>query len=200
MWMSSFFREVKKQLRDVYKLTPDREENGEPCFNKVLDNVYPITIENKTYYIAVSNNRFYIQEKIPPPPKDTRIRIPLYKYMVTPSKLAETHIYIVEEVDGEKLGAFNTLDLALDHIRDLFHESEDDPSLNYKAPTLLLIDPQLYQDNKDTFGTPPPIKVYLDNDPPKPVYLIYRIKLESVFPHFVWKPDWKEESQWIKNL
>ena len=44
MWMTDFVREVKRQLRDVYGLTPSREADGEPCFDNVPDGLYPMVI------------------------------------------------------------------------------------------------------------------------------------------------------------
>lgn len=57
--MTDHVREVKRQLRDVYGLTPDREEGGEPCFHNVPDGIYPMTIEGRQEYPAIIGQRFF---------------------------------------------------------------------------------------------------------------------------------------------
>lgn len=65
--MTSFIREAKRQLCDIYGLTPSRVVEGdEPCFDDVPDGLYEMKIDGKTEYIAVIHNKFYILDKKEP--------------------------------------------------------------------------------------------------------------------------------------
>jgi hypothetical protein len=69
MWITQYNAEVKKYLRDVYKFKPDREVDGEPCFNKVPDGIYPMTIGGKDDLVVVSDGKFHFFLKMVEHPK-----------------------------------------------------------------------------------------------------------------------------------
>lgn len=73
MWMTDHVREVKRQLRDVYGLVPDRVVDGEPCFDRVPDGIYPMTVGGRREYTVVSDNGFImcLEIKTPPGPANT---------------------------------------------------------------------------------------------------------------------------------
>jgi hypothetical protein len=59
MWMTEYVREVKRQLRDVYGLTPSRTVGEEPCFENVQDGIYPMeVIPGKKEWVVVSQGKF----------------------------------------------------------------------------------------------------------------------------------------------
>jgi hypothetical protein len=60
MWMTDYVREVKRQLRDVYGLTPSREEGGEPCFENVPDGIYPMVVDGRSDNVVVNEGRFLL--------------------------------------------------------------------------------------------------------------------------------------------
>ncbi len=60
MWMTQYVREVKKQLRDVYGLTPSRMVGDDPCFGKVQDGIYPMKIDGKKDFVIVNDNKFIL--------------------------------------------------------------------------------------------------------------------------------------------
>jgi hypothetical protein len=66
MWMTDFVRDVKRQLRDVYGLTPSRVADGEPCFEHVPNGLYLMTIEGKAWHVAVIDDRFHFLEVMKP--------------------------------------------------------------------------------------------------------------------------------------
>ena len=55
----NYIREIKLQFRDVYHFTPDREQDGEPCYDAIPDGVYPMTIEGKLDNVKVVGNRIF---------------------------------------------------------------------------------------------------------------------------------------------
>ena len=66
MWMTDFVREVKRQLRDVYGLTPSREADGEPCFDNVPDGLYPMVISCKSQHVCFIAQKMHLLElKLP---------------------------------------------------------------------------------------------------------------------------------------
>ncbi len=67
MWMTVLAQEVKRQFLDVYRMTPTRTVDGEPCFDRIPDGIYPMQIEGRTEYICVSDNRFFFLEMKEPP-------------------------------------------------------------------------------------------------------------------------------------
>ncbi len=66
MWMTSFVREVKRQLRDVYGIAPSRIVDDEPCFDSLPDGLYPMEIEGKIEQVVVISNHFHFLEKKTP--------------------------------------------------------------------------------------------------------------------------------------
>ncbi len=60
MWMTQYVRKVKIQLRDVYRLVPSRVVDGEPCFDKVKDGIYPMEIGGKKDMVIVNDGKFIL--------------------------------------------------------------------------------------------------------------------------------------------
>lgn len=62
MWMTSYVREVKRQLRDTYGFTPSETLGTSPdedlVFENFTDGNYPMTIEGKLDNVKVINGRF----------------------------------------------------------------------------------------------------------------------------------------------
>lgn len=66
MWMTTLVREVKKQLRDVYGMTPSRTVGDEPCFDNSPDGLYQMEIEGKTHWVAIISDKFHFLDKKEP--------------------------------------------------------------------------------------------------------------------------------------
>lgn len=58
MWMTEYIREIKRQLRDVYKFQPSGGTERDPIFDSVSDGEYPMTIDGKLDRVRVVNGRF----------------------------------------------------------------------------------------------------------------------------------------------
>ena len=89
MWMTGIVREVKRQLRDVYGVKPDRTENDEPCFDDIPDGVYPMTIDSEEEDIAVIDNKFYFLKRVVPKTEQP-IKIAVEKPIVAEVVLGDT--------------------------------------------------------------------------------------------------------------
>ena len=59
MWMTAYIREIKKQFRDTYGFTPEREIGGEPIFadGQIPEGEYPMTIDGKLDRVRVENGK-----------------------------------------------------------------------------------------------------------------------------------------------
>jgi hypothetical protein len=66
--MTDYAREVKRQLRDVYKFAPSRVAGGEPCFDDVPDGIYPMTVGGALHYPVVSGGKFHFFLPMREPP------------------------------------------------------------------------------------------------------------------------------------
>lgn len=65
--MTTFVKEVKRKLRDVYGLKPDRVAAGDdPCFVHVKDGYYPMEIDGITEHVVVVEGRFHFLKKMEP--------------------------------------------------------------------------------------------------------------------------------------
>jgi hypothetical protein len=58
--MTDYTREVKRQLRDVYRLTPSRTIGDEPCFDHIKDGIYPMVIGGRQEYPVIIAGKFYL--------------------------------------------------------------------------------------------------------------------------------------------
>lgn len=54
--MTDYIKEIKRQFRDVYGLTPTGGTDEEPLFEKIPDGVYPMTIGGKVDNVAIKDN------------------------------------------------------------------------------------------------------------------------------------------------
>jgi hypothetical protein len=57
MWMSDYFRAIKRQLRDVYGFAPTGGTEVDPTFERIPDGEYPMEIDGKMDRVAIVDGR-----------------------------------------------------------------------------------------------------------------------------------------------